>query len=225
MERIPPSLFALCPPCVPLSSSVVCLEAGQGLPLTTTPPLLSLQSPAHELHQQQQIKKKILIHSTLILLKSQKSLSFINIRLMSKSDEVVSFYYYYYFIIIIIFFTMTESSSSVCMQEIQKLTWQLQEGLVEFTGCSLVAAAGHPQALVGAVRLSLGLPLPFNHESRRNSGSQAEQGQEETEELQSRTGHRFQIIAGRVQSIQKRSPSMFFCFWKMDPENVQKLWT
>lgn len=67
---------------------------------------------------------------------------------------------------------------------------------MEFTGCSLVAAAGHPQALVGAVRLSLGLPLPFNHESRRNSGSQAEQGQEETDELQSRTGHRFQIIAG-----------------------------
>lgn len=89
--------------------------------------------------------------------------------------------------------------SACCLVEMQKLTWQLQEGLVQFTGCSLVAAAGHPQALIDAVRLSLGLPLPFNHESRSNSGSEAEQRQEETEELQSRAGHRIRITAGRVQ--------------------------
>lgn len=83
----------------------------------------------------------------------------------------------------------------------QKLTWQLQEGLVKFTGGSLVAAAGHPQALVDAVRLSLGLPLPFNHESSGDSGSETEQWQEETEELQSRAGHRVQITAGRVRWI------------------------
>lgn len=109
----------------------------------------------------------------------------------------------------------------------QKLTWQLQEGLVKFTGGSLVAAAGHPQALVDAVRLSLGLPLPFNHESSGDSGSETEQWQEETEELQSRAGHRVQITAGRVRWISNEVRKLGFESGPgkktKNQKNVQKL--
>lgn len=103
-----------------------------------------------------------------------------NIRLMPKSDEVISnpdrLTNAHFWLIIGTYYQWTVSRQAVpAVVEMQKLTWQLQEGLVKFTGGSLVAAAGHPQALVDAVRLSLGLPLPFNHESSGDSGSETEQ--------------------------------------------------
>lgn len=64
------------------------------------------------------------------------------------------------------------STSGVWFSE---LTGQLQEGLVKFTGGSLVAAAAHPQALVDAVRFALRLFLPFDHEGSGHGGSQTDQ--------------------------------------------------
>lgn len=55
------------------------------------------------------------------------------------------------------------------------LTWQLQDGVMDFTGGSLVAATFHPQARVDVVVTSLGLALPFDHESGGNNGSNPEQ--------------------------------------------------
>lgn len=71
----------------------------------------------------------------------------------------------------------------------QRLTRQLEEGLVEFTGGPVHAAAGHPQALVDAVRLPLRLPLPLHHGGGGHGGGQADQRQQEADELQPRTGH------------------------------------
>lgn len=73
------------------------------------------------------------------------------------------------------------------------LTWQLEEVLVKLTGCSLVAAAGHPQALEDSVRFSLILFLPFNHQSSSDGGEEADQREEEPEQLQSRAGHRVRM--------------------------------
>lgn len=47
--------------------------------------------------------------------------------------------------------------------------------MVVFARRPLVAAAGHPQALVDAVRLSLGLLLPFDHEGRGDGGEETQQ--------------------------------------------------
>lgn len=72
----------------------------------------------------------------------------------------------------------------------QTLTWQLEEGMVVLARRPLVAAAGHPQALVDAVRLSLRLLLPLHHEGGGGGGRETQQGQQEPEQLQPRVGHR-----------------------------------
>lgn len=80
---------------------------------------------------------------------------------------------------------------------------------MKFTGCSLIATAAHPQALVDAVRLALVLLLPFNHHSCSNSGGETDQREEEPEELQPRAGHRIRITAEREDrnQLKKKSPS------------------
>lgn len=57
----------------------------------------------------------------------------------------------------------------------------------------LVAAAGHPQALVDAVRLSVRLLLPLHHEGGGGCGGETYQGQQEAEQLQPRVGHRVRL--------------------------------
>lgn len=54
---------------------------------------------------------------------------------------------------------------------------------MNFTSCSLIAAAAHPETLIDAVAFPLVLLLPFNHESGGHCGGHSGQREEKTKEL------------------------------------------
>ena len=74
-----------------------------------------------------------------------------------------------------------------------------------FAGCSLAAAAGHPQALEG-VMFALHLFPPLHHDRGGDSRADSDKREEETQELQPGAGHPFHVNDSETQELGRQFP-------------------